>query len=500
MRPNLSVLALAVALLPLAGIAQIQPALGRTHTTAAVTHATALGRTRATAPLYIEDVTVIDTETGKEAPHRTVKILGGRISAVIDSRTAKASSGARIVKASGKFLIPGLWDMHVHGNNQPWFADFFPLYLANGVTGIREMFGPANAGQFRAELAARNIDAPRIYLGSPIVDGYPPVWPKSISVKTPAEARQAVDEQVRNGADFIKVYGMLSRDAYFAIIDEAKKMHIDVEGHVPRRISIWEATAANQKSIEHLNGIGIGCSSREEELWPKVVAAKSAEEVERFVVDASRSYAEDKGRRLFAEFKKNKSWPVPTLAVSRSFASLNDPKFTMDERAKYFGGEARRWLVADDDFRLQNKSEDYFRLQREYFAFDKRLVGELFRAGVPMLAGTDAGNPYCFPGFSLHDELAMRVESGVSPLGALQAATRNAALFMGAADKYGSVKPGMAADLVLLDADPLIDIRNTARIAAVFLGGKEFDRAALDGLLSQAERAASADRQSNAGR
>jgi imidazolonepropionase-like amidohydrolase len=147
-------------------------------------------------------------------------------------------------------------------------------------------------------------------------------------------------------------------------------------------------------------------------------------------------------------------------------------------------------LVADDDFRLQNKSEDYFKLQREYFAFDKRLVGELFRAGVPMLAGTDAGNPYCFPGFSLHDELAMRVESGVSPLGALQAATRNAALFMGAADKYGSVKPGMAADLVLLDADPLIDIHNTARISAVFLGGKLFDRAALDGLLNLAARTA----------
>jgi len=495
MRPNPSVLALAVvAFLPLAGIAQVQPA-ATTHTTTAPTHTTALGRTRATATsLYIEDVTVIDTETGKEAPHRTVKIRGGRISAVIDSRTAKASAGARIVKASGKFLIPGLWDMHVHGNNQPWFADFFPLYLANGVTGIREMFGPANAGQFRAELAARKVDAPRIYLGSPIVDGYPPVWPKSISVKTPAEARQAVDEQVRNGADFIKVYSMLSRDAYFAIIDEANKKHIDVEGHVPRRISIWEATAAKQKSIEHLIGIGLGCSSREEELWPKVVAAKSAEEVERLVVDASRSYDDDKCRRLFAEFKKNGSWPVPTLVVSRSFASLNDPKFTRDERTKYFGGEARRWLVADDDSRLQGKSDEYFKLQREYLAFDKRLVGELFRAGIPMLAGTDVGNPYCFPGFSLHDELAMRVESGVSPLGALQAATRNAALFMGASDKYGSVKPGMAADLVLLDADPLIDIHNTARISAVFLGGKEFDRAALDGLLSQAEKTASADR------
>jgi hypothetical protein len=490
MNSNRSVLALAVALSPLTGIAQGHLAA----TTATATPATAKATRAPATALYIEDVTVIDTETGEEAQHRTVKISAGRISAVVAAHAAKASSGARTVKASGKFLIPGLWDMHVLGNNQPWFADLFPLYLANGVTGIREMFGPPNAGQFRAELAARHIDAPRIYLASPIVDGYPPVWSKSISVKTPAEARQAVDEQVRNGADFIKIDSMLSRDAYFAIIDEAKKKHIDVEGHVPRRISIWEATDAKQKSIEHLNGIGIGCSSREEELWPKVVAAKSAEEVDRLIVEAAHSYDDEKCRRLFAEFKRNKSWPVPTLTVSRSFASLNDPKFTTDERTKYFGGEARRWLVADDDFRLKGKSAENFKLKREYFAFDKRLVGELFRAGVPMLAGTDVGNPYCFPGFSLHDELAMRVEAGVSPLAALQAATRNAALFMGVSDKYGAVKPGMVADLVLLDADPLIDIHNTARISAVFLGGKVFDRAALDGLLSQAERTAAADR------
>jgi hypothetical protein len=489
MNSNRSVLALAVALLPLTGIAQ-----GRLATTATGTPATAKATRAPATALYIEDVTVIDTETGEEAQHRTVKISAGRISAVVAAHAAKASSGARTVKASGKFLIPGLWDMHVLGNNQPWFTDLFPLYLANGVTGIREMFGPPNAGQFRAELAARHIDAPRIYLASPIVDGYPPVWSKSISVKTAAEARQAVDEQVRNGADFIKIDSMLSRDAYFAIIDEAKKKHIDVEGHVPRRISIWEATDAKQKSIEHLNGIGIGCSSREEELWPKVVAAKSAEEVDRLIVEAAHSYDDEKCRRLFAEFKRNKSWPVPTLTVSRSFASLNDPKFTTDERTKYFGGEARRWLVADDDFRLKGTSDENFKLKREYFAFDKRLVGELFRAGVPMLAGTDVGNPYCFPGFSLHDELAMRVEAGVSPLAALQAATRNAALFMGVSDKYGAVKPGMVADFVLLDADPLIDIHNTARISAVFLGGKVFDRAALDGLLSQAERTAAADR------
>src|ERR1700680_2722951 len=112
--------------------------------------------------------------------------------------------------------------MHVHGNNTSWFASFFPLYLANGVTGIREMFGPPNANEYRAELVASKIDAPHIYLGTPIIDGNPPVWPNSISVKTPEEARRAVDEQKQRGADFIKVYNRLTREEYFAIVDEAK--------------------------------------------------------------------------------------------------------------------------------------------------------------------------------------------------------------------------------------------------------------------------------------
>jgi len=174
----------------------------------------------------------------------------------------------------------------------------------------------------------------------------------------------------------------------------------------------------------------------------------------------------------------------------RSFSLLNDPRFTRDERLRYFGGTFGDWLTAKDDFRLKSWSSADFALQGELFEFSRKLVGTMFRSGVTLLAGTDTGNPYCFPGFSLHDELALLVESGVSPLGALQAATRNAALFMDASDKYGSVTPGKMADLVLLDGDPLKEIHNTTKISEVFLAGKEFDRAALDQMLRNAEVAA----------
>lgn len=432
----------------------------------------------------ITHVTVIDMETGDEAQDRTVIISGDRIAEVKNSHEVKMPAGARIVDGTGKYLIPGLWDMHVHGTK---YDASLHLYIANGVTGVREMFGPPDANKFRAELGARIIDAPHIYLGSPIVDGKPPDWPDSIIVETPEKARQVVDEQKQRGADFIKVYNELSREVYFAIIEEAKEQNIPVEGHVPVRISVWEATAAKQKSIEHLMGMALACSSRNQDLWPKAIAARDEKEADTVVLQAWRSHSDDKCQQLFTEFKKNGSWPVPTLAADRSFGFLNDAQFTSDNRIRYFGGEFRDWLMAKDDPRMKQWTASEFEMERELFADDKRLVGELFRAGVPMLAGTDSGNPFCFPGFSLHDELALLVDSGVTPLGALQAATRNPAIFMKAEDRYGSVTAGRVADLVLLNADPLKDIRNTTRISEVFLGGKEFDRSALDQALRNAE-------------
>lgn len=310
-------------------------------------------------------------------------------------------------------------------------------------------------------------ETPHFYLASPIIDGHPKLWPTSIEVSTPEQARKVVDEQHERGADFIKVYRRLSRESYFAIIDESKHLNIPVEGHVPNDIGAWEASEAKQKSFEHLLGIPVACSDGEEEIQPKIIAARSSKERLRLRAEASRSHSEKKCQRLFVQFVKNNTWQVPTLTLNRTLGMLNDPQFTHDDRVRYFGGELRDGLTAKN-----HPAAADFAAQRELYAYDQRVVGAMFRAG---------------------DELALLVESGVSPLGALQAATRNAALFMDASDKYGALTPSKIADLVLLDADPLQDIHNTTRISEVFLAGKESDRAALDNILRRAEIVAKAE-------
>ena len=439
-------------------------------------------------PIYITHVTVIDTETGKEATNQTVVISDGKIAAVTNSKNVAAPASTRIVDGQGRYLIPGLWDMHVHRTES---ESTYPIYLANGVTGVREMSGPEDANKFRADLAKRHIDTPRLFLASPIIDGYPPRWPDQIAVRNAEEARAVVDEQKQNGADFIKVYDRLSRESYFAITDEAHRKNIPVVGHVPLAVTAGEASAAGQKSIEHMHAVPLTCSSREEELRVDLLTASNSWKVwNPIYLKAYETYSDDKCRRLVGEFHRNGTWLTPTLVVFRSAAFSNDPQFRNDNRLRSFGGQLRFWLERHFVAERTNFDASDFAIERELLNRRKQLVGTLFRAGVPMLAGTDTPNPFCFPGFSLHDELALLVESGLTPLAALQAATRNPAIFMNATDRYGSISEGKIADLVLLDADPLGDIHNTTKIAEVFLSGKEFDRAALDRMLRSAEEQA----------
>lgn len=438
---------------------------------------------KGTGSIYITHVTVIDTETGKESRDQTAVISGDRISEVKDSKEVKPAAGAKVVDGTGKYLIPGLWDMHVH----TWdYESTYPLYIANGVTGVRDMFGPPDANKFRSELATKTIIAPHFYLASPIVDGHPAVWPQSIEVTTADQAKRVVDEQKQKGADFIKVYSRLSREAYFGILAESARVGIPVEGHVPLQVTAWDASKGKQKSFEHLNGIALACSTQEQKLLSNILPTSTLKERAAINAEAARSYSESKCNDLFTQLKTNGNWQVPTLTVLRSFGLLNDPEFLQDQRLRYFGGDYRKWLTAKDDFRLKGWTADDFALEREQFRFSKMLVGAMFRSGVPLLTGTDTGNPYCFPGFSLHDELALLVESGLTPLAALQAATVNAATFMNTSDRYGTIAPGKIADLVLLDADPLQDIHNTTKIAEVLLAGSEFNRHDLDAILRTA--------------
>jgi Amidohydrolase family len=428
----------------------------------------------------ITHATVVDVVTGKELADQTVVIQDGRIISLAGASSRSAPEG-KTIDARGGFLIPGLWDMHVHIQD---LADL-PLYIANGVTGVRMMSGERDTKSRREELATAVV-APEIIVGSAIVDGNPPLWPGSIVIKTPDDARRTVDSIKQGGADFVKVYSGVPRDAYFALADEAKQQGIPFVGHLPFAITAQEASDAGQRSIEHLDGIAFGCSKHESQLTrdrqqaPHYVARMNVE------ADAYRSIDAKQCNALFQQFRRNGTWQVPTLTVNRSLGMLDDRRFTSDQRLVYMNRRVQMRWQPENDPRFRRWRPEFFQLKRSLFSADERMVGLMFRAGVPLMAGTDAMNPFCFPGFSLHDELALLVESGLTPLAAVQASTLNPSVFLGRSD-IGTIAPGKRADLVLLDADPLADIHNTTRIRAVWLRGEYFNRGALDQILENAE-------------
>ena len=448
---------------------------------------TALAQTQPQETTSITHVTLVDVPSGKELPNQTVVLQGDRILSVAAFDAGKPPQG-RVVDARSNFLIPGLWDMHVHIQD----LEDLPLYIANGVTGVRLMFGSKHTPSLRAKIASVPV-APEVIFGSAIVDGDPPVWEGSIIVKNPGDARRTVDEIKADGADFVKIYNDIPRDAYFALADEARKQNIPFAGHLPYGVRASEASDAGQRSIEHLDGIAIACSKKEQSIIKELRPLHYLEKMN-LVVEAFNSFDAAKCQALLAQFRRNATWQVPTLTVHRGMAFLNDGHFTSDRRLAYMSGDVRHRWQPENDFRFRRWKPAEFELHRGLFKADKQLVGILFRAGVPLLAGTDAMNPFCFPGFSLHDELALLVESGLTPLTALQSATIRPAEFLARADDLGLIAPGKRADLVLLSADPLADIHNTSQIQAVWLRGKYFDRATLDALLEGAKHRSGSDK------
>jgi imidazolonepropionase-like amidohydrolase len=442
--------------------------------------------------LALIHATVIDVAGGAGKRDYTVVVTGDRITAMGETAKVLVPVGAQVVNAAGKFLIPGLWDMHVH----PQGKEYLPLFLANGVTGIRIMWGDPEDYAWRKEIEAGRLSGPRMVIASPIIDGPKPYWRGSISVSNEAQARQAVDKAKADGADFVKVYQFLPRDLYFAIADEAKKRGIPFAGHVPIDVSAVEASNAGQKSFEHLVGVLPACSTHADELLqgqqadlvedlaaarPKFWGTHETQSRE-MMLD---SYSPEKASALFAVFKNNGTWQVPTLTLLRMFAYGNDPAFLGDARLKYVPVRTRNsWDPAAVDGK---HTPDDFAYMKKEFQMDLRVVGAMQKSGVGILAGTDTANPFCFPGFSLHDELSLMVQAGLSPMQALQAATLNPARFLGREKDLGTIEKGKLADLVLLDANPLDEIGNTKRIAAVVSDGKLISRAALDEMLAQVQ-------------
>jgi imidazolonepropionase-like amidohydrolase len=409
-------------------------------------------------PILFQHANVIDVTDGGIQHDVSILIRGGLIERI--AADLATPEGARTIDVTGKFVIPGLWDMHVHLTT----PDIFRTLVTNGITGVRDMYSdrlPADYVAWRRDPLAPRIVAPGA-MDAPVR----PPPPGSAYVRTEEEARRAVGIIAANQADFIKVFSSLSRDAYFAIADEARRIGIPFAGHVPESVTPAEAAEAGQLSQEHLINILLSCSSREDELRA---------ERQSLLTDASLSPAERqrgfgwpdpkvlsdtydpaKAEKLFALFADRGIWHTPTLVVTETYARATPQSrgLTMIEG------------LAPVDY------PTFTARLKQLLARDQQLVGDMHKASVQFLAGTDAGASTGVPfGTSIHDELELLAASGLTPLETLQTATRNPALYFGLLTLMGTVEEGKSADLVFLNANPLDDIRNTRRIHSVVLRG-----------------------------
>jgi len=437
--------------------------------------------------LVFTHVTIVDVASGAFEKDMYVIVTGDRIEQVGTKHHVKIPKDGKIIDATGKFMIPGLWDMHVHS----FFDDrgkagrdvTLPLFIANGVTGVRDMgsdLEPVLAA--RKEIEEHRLLGPRMITSGPMLDGPKSTYKSAIAIATPEDGRRAVDMLKSRGVDFIKIQSYVPREAYFAIVEECKKQSMTFVGHVPDSIRGSEAVNAGQKSLEHLIGIFEASSTVEDDL---LTGPKSPG---RFLdtYDASKEAA------IIQLLAKNHTWQCPTLYWERGqwLVDVIDPN--KDPNVKYAPVSWREtaWPRATKSI-IKDMDTDPLPVREKFVQHELDMVKKLDQAGVPFLAGTDCpAGVDVIPGFSLHLELERFIAAGFTPLQTLQTATINAAKFLDKVSDFGTVEKGKIADLVVLDANPLEDIRNTQKITAVVANGRYFSRAQLDRILSDVEAAA----------
>ncbi|WP_199243440.1 amidohydrolase family protein [Hymenobacter sedentarius] len=422
--------------------------------------------------LTIVHVNVVDVVSGRIQPNMTVVIAGKRIARVSPSARINPQSG-KVVDATGQYLIPGLWDMHTHvyfdGTAAAGTDLILPLFVANGVTGIRDMGSELEAVlQARAGIAAHRLVGPRMVVSGPMLDGPKSPYKASIAIATPADGRKAVDQLKARGVDFIKVQSLVPREAYFAIAAEAKKAGLPLDGHVPDAVRATEAITAGQRTFEHLIGIFEASSTAEDgyvtgqEKSPGRLLATYAPAREAAVV------------RLLAAHPQ--VWQCPTLFWERGQWLVDSIAWQQDPDLSYAGRSwvNQRWPKAQTNIARTLDTEP-LAVRARFVTHELDLVRKLHAAHVGFLAGTDTpAGVDLIPGASLHLELQRFVAAGFTPLEALQTATLNPARFLKRTQDFGTVQAGRLADLVLLSANPLADIANTRSIVGVLADGQYF--------------------------
>ena len=456
------------------------------------------------ADIAITHVAVVDAANDRVRADQTVLIRAGRITEVMPAANTSPPRSTRVIDGTGKYVIPGLWDMHAHlaVTGRPAEIDL-PLFVAHGVTGLRVLNadcrvpapGLVSCLEHHRDLQ-RQIDSgallgPRLLaLGSWPVNGAAGItdsMPSFFKAASAEDGRQLARYFKQRGVDFIKVYDGIPREGFLGLADEARKLGLPFAGHEASSLSAIELSAAGQRSIEHSRTFLYNCFSAADSMRKGLLRLSPTQRRQRMVDDYDAVLCSD----VFRTFARNRTYITPTHGTRKMDAFAHDSAYRNDPRLKYVRAAQRLGWILDANRMVASDSSAAGRKSfMDFYRKGLELTGAAYRAGVPVMVGTDANDSFVFVGSSVHDELDELIRAGLSPAQALDAATRSGAAFLGRTNEFGAVQAGRAADLVLLDANPLDDIRNIRRIHAVLLNGRYLARTALDSLLSAAEAAA----------
>jgi imidazolonepropionase-like amidohydrolase len=422
----------------------------------------------------IVNVTIIDGTDHPPRTKATVIVEGKKIVAITNARK-KPKRATAIVDGTGKFLIPGLWNNDLHGSYEDAKSHFSEL-VSYGITTVRDMGAPLDdIVRLRDATSSGVLIGPRVFIAGPLLEGPIPIQMRLIAdLFSESQAREEVRSLKQHKVDYVEVDATLTPELYWVIADEAERQGLPLVGHIPAKIPARDIVKANQRDVEHLGGrflnVLISCSSDEsyfnqvmgqtyDDLLIALKEKRPADEPQfraDFVEKLLNTFDEKKAQKLYQLYAQNGVAQTPTLYVLKTLWETNKDNQKLSDRDMEFG--------------------------KRLFAKDLEVVGEMKRAGVPIIAGTDG--PYAQGGAALHTELELLVEAGLTPLQALQAASLDAARTMGVSKDVGTVEVGKTADLVLLDADPLKNIANTRKIDGVFLDGRLFSKEELAGMRS----------------
>lgn len=440
--------------------------------------------------LIIHHATIVDVRSGLLLRDREIVIQNDSILAILENGQTKHYHADKEVDASSKYIIPGLWDMHVHfGGGDSLVQEnknLLPLYVAHGITAVRDAAADLSPSvlAWRGEIEEGKLLGPTLFTSGPKLEGYKSIWAGDIEVGNKTEIRKALDSLQKMKVDFVKITdNTLSPSLFLEVLAEANSLKLKTSGHVPFALIMEEVAAAGLGSVEHMIYM-LKAGSREEKLISADVASGRTTYREALPL-LLETFDENVA---FESYKKIASYGtvvVPTLNISYTTAYLDQNDHQNDDYLKYIGKGLRKTY----DWRVGRASKDDAKsidTRHKVYEKTKAILPIVHKAGVKIIAGTDAGylNSFVYPGIGLHQELAIFVEAGLTPLEALQTATVNGPAFLGKSARYGDISPGNFADLVILDENPLLDIRATQHIHAVILKGKVFNRQSIDQLLA----------------